>query len=165
MPKVLGRDRLIKRLQALPVEIKAGMNAALADGATKIVGEMKALLSDDEKLQAATDWKTGGPPSGPSGMLGATKNVSADNPDLKVTIFSGSFKAFWARWREFGTAPHSLAYGASRKRGKLQNKGPHHPGERARPYFFSIWRANKKMVKKAVALAVNKAMKEIASSQ
>lgn len=40
-----------------------------------------------------------------------------------------------AHLREFDVAPHSLAKGAERRTGKLQDKGPHHPGTTARPFL------------------------------
>lgn len=162
---ILGKDRLRAKLQALPVAIKKDLQVPLVAGANQIVGQMRGLLENDHKLKEATDWKFGGPPSGPSGMLGGHGSPNEGESDLKITIFSGSHKVFWARWREFGTMAHSLAKGAVRKRGKLQEKGPHHPGERASPFFFPVWRANRKPVLKAISKTVNDTMKKIAKSQ
>ncbi len=163
---VLGVDRLRARLRALPEAIKADMRAAVVDGATEITGQMKRLLDDDKDLQHDTGWAFGQARNLPSGALTSGAGSSSDSSgDLIVTIFSGSFKAFWARWREFGTHAHSLAKGADRSRGKLQDKGPHSPGERASPYFFPIWRANKAAVKRKIAAAVNATMRRIAASK
>lgn len=166
MPKVLGREKLHERLLSLQKGMTQSMTDALVAEADDIVRQMKHHLDDDKELQEATDWKFGGPPAGPSGVIGRAKGSPSDDQSdtLRITIFSGSFKAFWARWREFGTMAHSLAKGASRKQGKLQDKGPHHPGERARPYFFPVWRANLKTAKHNITVAVNKAIKKIATS-
>ena len=44
---------------------------------------------------------------------------------------------------EFGTAPHSLAKGASRRRGILQDIAPFSPGTPARPFMRSAWETTK----------------------
>lgn len=142
MPKVLGREQLHKRLLALPQAITEGIHEGLAEVAAPISAQQKSLLLNDPKLQAATGWKF------------------ADY--LKVIIYSGSKEAFWAHWREFGTHPHSLHKGASLKAGRLEDKGPHHPGEHASPYFYPIWRLNKPFAKKTITKAVNAAMKKVA---
>lgn len=126
-------------------EVQVGMHDALADGAGLISGEQKALIGNDAKLQASTGWKFVDP--------------------LKVIIYSGNrTTAYWAWWRELGTHPHSLATGARRKSGKLQDKGPHHPGERAQPFFFPIFRANRKKVVSKISRRVTAAMKKVAKA-
>lgn len=55
-------------------------------------------------------------------------------------------REFWVSFRrgiamriahlvEFGTAPHSLAKGASRRKNYLQDRPPFHPGTRPHPFF------------------------------
>lgn len=140
--RIIGREKLHARLLALPDAITSGVHDELGRSGASISGEQKALLGNDEKLRHATGWKF------------------ADR--LKVIIYSGSKEAFWARWREFGTAPHSLAPHASRKTGRLQDKGPHHPGERAAPYFFTVYRVQRKQVTKNIAKSMKDAMKKVA---
>lgn len=47
---------------------------------------------------------------------------------------------------EFGTAPHSLAKGASRRRGIMQNVPPFHPGDRAEPFMTPAFESEKDTV-------------------
>lgn len=163
---ILGKDRLRKRLAELPQQITAEMKQALVDAANGITGEMKALIDNDPKLQEATGWAFGPAKSLPSGALhsGQEASGSSAGDEFIVTIYSGSWEAFWARWREFGTKPHSLAFGADRSRGKLQDRRPHHPGAHASPYFYPVWRARKKEVLKKIGKAVNAAIKKVASA-
>lgn len=44
-----------------------------------------------------------------------------------------------AHLREFGTEAHSLAPGADRRAGRLQEKGPHHPGTAPDPFLTKAY--------------------------
>lgn len=44
---------------------------------------------------------------------------------------------------EFGTAPHSLARGASRRKNFLQDQPPFHPGTRPHPFFRPAFESTK----------------------
>lgn len=46
-----------------------------------------------------------------------------------------------AHLREFGTEGHSLAKGAVKKTGRLQDKGPHHPGTAPDPFLTKAYEA------------------------
>lgn len=65
-----------------------------------------------------------------------------------------SRKEFWVSFKrgmamriahlvEFGTAPHSLAKGASRRKGIMQDVPPFHPGTPAEPFFRPAFEATK----------------------
>jgi len=84
--------------------------------------------------------------------------------DMRITIFAGDDKAFYARWAEFGTAPHSLAKGADRSSRRRRNlPGRQHPGARAHPFFYPAYRANRKKLKSRVSRAITKAAKKVAA--
>ena len=80
--------------------------------------------------------------------------------DLRISIYAGDDKAFYARWIEFGTKPHNVAKGGGNKghRGEAHL----HPGTRAYPFFFPSYRANQKKMKSRVNRAINKAAKQVA---
>jgi hypothetical protein len=84
----------------------------------------------------------------------STGEVQGD-PDLSVTIVAGDETAYYARWVEFGTAPH--------QNGGMF-KGSHNPGVRARPFFYPPIRALRRRVKSRITRATRKASREIANS-
>jgi len=47
-------------------------------------------------------------------------------------VIPQTYKAFFV---EYGTEPHSVAKGARKDTGKLQDKPPHHPGTSAQPFI------------------------------
>lgn len=72
----------------------------------------------------------------------------------KVKNLSRFTKEFWVSFKrgnamriahliEFGTAPHSLAKGASRRKNYLQDRPPFHPGTRPHPFFRPAYEATK----------------------
>lgn len=69
-------------------------------------------------------------------------------------IRSRSYREYWVAFRrglpmaiahlvELGTAPHSLAKGASRRKGIMQNVPPFHPGTEPEPFFTPAFEATK----------------------
>lgn len=55
---------------------------------------------------------------------------------------------------ELGTAPHSLAKGASRRKGILQDMPPHHPGTPQVPFVRPAFEATKAEVVSALGRAI-----------
>lgn len=158
-----ARAEVRRRMEEFAKQAPEEVLTQMAASAEEITGMMKRLSSDDKELSDSVGF---GPeiPKGPSGAIGSyARGVVSRKRFGKdiIYIFAGSFKAFWARWREFGTALHSLAKGASRKRGKLQDKGPHHPGEPARPFFWPTWRSYKAKVKKDMRKAYKRAAERV----
>ncbi|MGV1803484.1 HK97 gp10 family phage protein [Agrobacterium vitis] len=153
MSKILNLAKLERKLKRLPdlakSEIKAGMEAA-ADG---VVAMMKNLVAvEDGTLRDSIGWTWGKVPKG-AGIVAAVKSQMGN--DLSITIYAGSTEAYYARWVEYGTAPH--------KNGGMY-AGSENPGTRARPFFYVSWRASKKSAKRAVRKAVRTAARKVATS-
>src|SRR5690606_29207549 len=55
---------------------------------------------------------------------------------------------------EFGTAPHSMAKGASVRKGLLQDKPPFSPGSPPRPYFRPAYENTKHQVVRTAGAAL-----------
>ena len=125
----------------------------IAAGAADIVRMAKSLVPvDSGELQKSIGWTWGKAPKGSLtlGKLAASQIAGS----LTATVYAGDDKAFYARWVEFGTAPHVVG-------GKF--KGAQHPGTTAQPFFFTAYRANRKSVKRRITSAANKAAKRVAA--
>jgi HK97 gp10 family phage protein len=161
MTRLLNLAKLDRKLKRLPevakVEIKAGMEAA----ADEIIAMMKSLVAvDSGDLRESIGWTWG---KAPKGSLAVAAVKSSLGGDLTLTIYAGSDEAYYARWVEFGTQPHSLVRNASAKRGLRQNEGRAHQGTRAQPFFYVSWRANKRSAKRLVRKGVRDAAKKVAA--
>lgn len=138
--RVLGLERLNRKAHAMPGVIKAAIRDALGQGAQEVVDLMKSLVPVDQgELRDSIGWTFGRPPKG-SIAIGSIPQDARDLLGLRVTIFAGNDKAFYARWVEFGTA-----------------KNP------AQPFFFVAWRALKRRVKSRITRAINRELKRLAN--
>lgn len=147
-----GLDRLKAKLAKFPESVKAATKAANETNADQLVDMMKRLVPVE---------------------TGALKNAIHKEPggtetSVRVAVGTlgggiGSEDDYYARWVEFGTAPHSLEKGASRKRNKKQGQGAQHPGAKAKPFFYPSYRALKKTMKSRTSRAARKAIKDIAA--
>lgn len=141
MSKVRGLDSLVKKLTKIPEEAKAEIRKALELSADEVVRLAKRLAPvDDGDLQMSISWTWGDPPKG-SIVLGVVKAPKGSD-DLRISIYAGNSKAYYARWVEFGTQHAS-----------------------AQPYFLPAYRANRKRVRGRVTRAINKAAKKLANSR
>lgn len=83
--------------------------------------------------------------------------------DTKDPDAAGIFAPFQWNWLEFGTAPHNTAKGGGTKAGQKQTRAQGaqiHPGTKAQPHIFFVWRAYKATAKKRINAAINKAVRE-----
>ena len=76
-------------------------------------------------------------------------------------------KSFYARFVEYGTAPHKIGKGANRvgHRGKIQNKGggAMHPGSKAKPFIRPAWEAGQGALVDVFKAELNKSIAKVAS--
>lgn len=148
-----GLDRLNRKLtKAIPAAAYRRVKEALEESANEAVAAMKRLAPvDDGDLQMSISWTWGDAPKGALAI--ATSKASADG--MRITIYAGGGDAFYARFVEFGTAPHV--------NGGLY-AGSKHPGTRAQPFFFPGWRMVRRKVKGRVTRNIKRAIKEAAGS-
>jgi len=165
MPKIKNRERLRRRLLALPPAIRNEIKPALEAGATEITELQYSLVPHDTGLlRSSIDWGYGEPPIdsklGSKGDKTGPEGKAAN--DLKVSIWAGSFEAYYARWVEFGT--HARAAGPYRDtKGHKRNAGATgHRATPAQPFFFGPYRALRKKVFAKISAATNKAIKDAA---
>lgn len=162
--KVLGLASLRKKVRQLPEAAKAEVMAAMEAGAAEVVALAKSLAPvDDGDLRESIGWTWGEPPKG--AIVIAKSRPLKNGGDMRITIYAGNDRAFYARWVEFGTAPHSVAKGADRSsKRKRAGAGKMHPGARANPFFFPAYRATRKRLKSRVSRAITKAAKKVAAN-
>lgn len=150
--KIQNRERLLKKMAALPTEVRSAIRQALAESADEITDMQKRFVSvKSGKLRNSIvqNWGV----SAPSYSSLKTGNVAGD-PDLTVTISAGNSGVRYAHLVEFGTAPHI--------NGGLF-KGTQNPGTKARPFFYGPYRAQKKKAKARVARATRAAARRVAA--
>lgn len=165
--KIKNLERLQKKLRALPNAVRERIKKAMGEVADDIVRMAKSLVPTKSfELQKSIGWTWGDAPKG-SISLAAVSGVGGAK-DLTITIYAGNDEAFYARWIEFGTAPHSVAKGGGTKFGKAKaalGGGIPHPGTSAQPFFFVSYRANRKRGKSKITRAINKAAKDVAAGK
>lgn len=150
--RILGLDRLKKKLRRFPSVVEAEIRAAMEVSANEIVALAKSLApADSGTLRNSIAWTYGDAPQG-SIVLGKVKGSQSGN--LKITVYAGGPDAYYARFIEFGTAPHING-------GRFA--GSANPGTAAQPFFYPAYRATRKRAKGRVTRAVNKAAKRVAA--
>lgn len=147
--RILGLDRLQKKLRRLPQAAREEISKSMVQTANEVVALAKSLAQSD-RVRDSIGWTWGDAPKGTIAIGG----VSGPTGDLKITIYAGSDEAFMARWEEFGTSPHVQG-------GMFA--GTLHPGTPARPYFYVSWRAKRKQARSRMTRAINRSAKKVAA--
>jgi HK97 gp10 family phage protein len=137
---VSGIAEMKAKLSRMPALVERKARLAMEKGADEIVAMMKRLVPVDQgDLRDSIGWNWDTNPAGTKIVGTARSRVGGD---LRLVIYAGDDRAFYARMLEFGTV----------------NMPAH-------PYFFVSYRTLKNRVKRRITLASRKALKELASSQ
>lgn len=137
------------RINAIPKSIKNEIKKSLETNAEKIVNSMKSYVPvDTGSLKNSIGWTWGRPPKGAmilgraSSQLGGelTITIYAGNAKTMVAGKDGKFEHQLARLIEFGTKEMS-----------------------AQPFFYPVWRINKKAIKRDINKSIRKAVKNAKS--
>lgn len=140
--------RLKRKLELLRIETAKAVRPAMEEAAEELVQMMKRQVAHHTfALRDSIGWTWGEAPGG------SIRLAVGEIGFMRITIYAGNEIAYYARWVEFGTAPHPQG-------GMF--KGSQSPGTRAQPFFFPSYRASRKAMKKTVRDAVKKAVREIA---
>lgn len=151
--KVLGIDRLRRKLKRLPELAREEISKAMEQSAAEIMAMAKSLVAVDQgDLRDSIGWTWGDAPKG-SMTLGEVKGGRGAG-NLRITIYAGNDEAFYSRWVEFGTSPHING-------GRFA--GSDNPGTAAQPFFYPSWRAGRKRAKGRVTRAITKSAKRAAA--
>lgn len=150
--RVVGLDRLNKKLAALPGAAEAEIRTAMEAVAADMVRLARSLVPvSSGRLRQSIGWTWGTAPRG-SISLGSVKQGRRGGA-MTITVFAGNDEAYYARWVEFGTAPHT--------QGGIF-KGATHPGTRAQPFFYPAFRALRKPMKQKARTAARRAARKVA---
>jgi HK97 gp10 family phage protein len=117
----------------IPAKVEAATKKAMEKGADELVGMMKRLVPVDQgDLRDSVGWTWGDPPKGAVVIA----KSEPDSRGLKITVYAGNVKAYYARWVEFGTVKMS-----------------------AQPFFFPSYRAMRKRIKSRITREMKKAIR------
>jgi hypothetical protein len=156
--RVLGREALTKKLN----EVAPLANKYAAEAKIQIAEEAAEKISDRAPFSN----------SATSGDYAASIQGAriADRPNAKAMVGTSASKdpdatGIFAAWiwhlLEFGTKPHNVAKGGGTVAGKKQQEGARlHPGTRAQPHIFPIWRSLRAKAKKKINDAVWRGVRE-----
>lgn len=149
--KIIGLDRLNRKLAKLPAAAEKAIKAAMEIGADEIVALMKSLVAvDTGELRESIGWTWGERPK----YSQAIATVKSSDGKLTLTIFAGNNKVRYAHLVEFATAAHENG-------GMFA--GTQHPGTSAQPFFFVSYRALRRRTKSRITRAITKSAKEVAA--
>ncbi len=147
-----GKDKLNKKMEMLPDAFRAIVEKEMGGAASDVVAMMKRLVPVDQgDLRDSIGWTFGEPPQG---SIAVFKSRPVRGLNMRLTIYAGNDKAFYARWIEFGTQAHIQGG---------QFKGTEHPGTAAHPFFYPAYRFHQKKIKGRVSRALNSEAKRIAA--
>jgi HK97 gp10 family phage protein len=149
-----NRERLLKKMAALPQAVRLAIKQSLAQGADELVAMQRRLVPKKTgKLRDSITQTWGGKGPAYASLKGETNE---GDPDLSVTITAGNSAVRYAHLVEFPTSPHI-------NKGKFP--GTKHPGTDAQPFFYPSYRALKRRIKNRITRATKKAARQVASGQ
>lgn len=163
--KFSGLDRLNRSLARLPIEAEAAIRIAMEKSAEEIVALMKNLVPEgDGDLKDSIGWTfSKNPPKG-SIAVGTIGGSSGEN--LRITIYAGNDRAFYARQVEFGTQAHTVTSKSGKtlvgSDGTVYGKSVNHPGAQAKAFFLPAFRALRKKTRGRISRAVNASARKVA---
>ncbi len=154
---VEGVAEFRRRMRSVAEKVRAPLRAELEKIAADIVKQMRAVVVRRSGVLAASINYTFDKP--PKGSIRIATVSGGGKDSLIVTIYAGGKDAggdaFYARFVEFGTKPHFIPVAGS------EGPGVKHPGATAQPFFFPVFRANKKNVRARIRIVLRRAIKGV----
>jgi len=145
-----GRDRLKRKLQALPELVVLAVRQGLAEAAREVTEMQQRLVAvADGDLRDSIQWRYGD--------AARTKYAQGSRAKgrLAVRVTAGNSRVRYAHLVEFGAAPHTAG-------GIFA--GARHPGAPAQPFFYPAYRASKRKAVSRIRRSMKLAAKRAASS-
>lgn len=167
--KFEGRERLLRKMKAMPPAVRSAIKQALAQSADEITAFQKRLTPvKDGDLRASITQTWGGGKVRYASM--GVRYEDEGDPDLTVRLSAGNSKVRYAHLVEFGTSPHSTVKGARKPRERRRGvKGMvhvastdprgQHPGSKPQPFFFPPYRALRRRIRSRIARATSRAVR------
>lgn len=136
----IGKERLLRRIRALPAAVREQVRKQLEQSAIDLVGAQKRVAPvRTGTLRDSIKWRWGAA-RGKGGNL---------RDEFAVTIYIDKPARHYAHLVEFGVSAHE---------NKGRFKGTQNPGHPPQPYFFPTYRAKKRSIKARVKRGVKKAI-------
>lgn len=136
MTRVVGVQKLNRKLGKIPAAVREEVRTAMVRSAREIADLAEVLVPQDTgRLAGSIGWTWG---EAPRGVLSLGK--VATGGDMTITVYAGDREAFYARWVEFGTVKVA-----------------------AQPYFFPAYRALRKRSKSRIRRAWTRGIKKAAA--
>ena len=134
---VKNLDKFQRKMRGLPIQIRLEVVRQLEKEADKIVKLMRAFAPKGatRQLVESIGWTWG---DVPKGAVTVGKVAGSEHDRIAIKIYAGGGDAFYARFQEFGTVKMA-----------------------ANPFFFPVWRAEKRRAKAGVKRAVSRAIKRV----
>lgn len=153
--KIEGADKLKRQMRIFPKAAREEIEKALTASAEELVKQARTIVpAEDGDLRDSIGWTFGEPPKGSLVLARAGGTPDWVGANLRITVYAGNERAFYARWVEHGTRPHT--------NGGLF-AGTQHPGTRATGFFFGSYRALRRRIRGRISRAINKAAKRAAA--
>jgi len=148
---IVGLPNLRRVLRRLPKEATEDVRVAIDYASDKLVRDARArVAARSRRISSAL-----------------RKVLSGDRFTARIGIIGVRAKklAYFARWTEFGTAPHSLKKGSRRGgRGRsastlASQAGGWHPGVAPHPFLIPAYEANKRFFLASISSAVDRSLR------
>jgi HK97 gp10 family phage protein len=153
MATIDGADRLQKKLARLAKiqgPIRTRIRAALEQNGAELTGQMKAVVPKDSGALARSIKAVFGGYTPDNANVRGVGTSGAGDPDLTLHVVAGDKDAWYARVVEFGTKEPRTVRNYFGKRGRKVTVGAMPP----RPFFFPVYRANKRRARGRVTRAM-----------
>lgn len=152
------------KISKLPATVAKACREAMEEVAQDIVDHMRRLVPvKTGTLRDSINWCWGRPPADAKVFTTIGGRQTATDADNRISIFAGSYEAYYARWVEFGTKERVGRYRDSQGRKRNAGKRGHHATP-AHPFFYPVWRAHKRRLRGVIVRRVNAAIKKLAQS-
>lgn len=158
------RSNLKKKIEVLPNSVAMAVRQAMEEAAQTMVEKMQNLVPvDSGDLKDSIGWSWGSAPD--RAMAITSLGGPEDKSDMRIVIYAGSEKAYYAKWVEFGTKARAPGKYHTEGSNHARNAGAHgHRATHARPFFWPTWRLEKKRIRARMARKINAAIKKLASA-
>lgn len=154
MAKIIGKERLARKLKKLPLIVKEDVRRAMEECAQEIVALMKSLAGfKDGNLRRSIGWRWG---RAPKGFRSVGKIKANMDERLFITIFAGgSLTTKPIRNTEKGNAPF-YDYAFAQEFGTQDMK--------KNPFFYVSWKKKRKALRPRIRKKVRTSVRKVASS-
>jgi HK97 gp10 family phage protein len=159
MAKIKGRQSLARKLERLAAvngPVRRRVKEALTQNGNEMTGQMKAVAPKNSGALAASIKAVFGAYTQANANVRGVGGGGAGDPDLTLRVVAGDAIAWYARLVEFGTKAPRTVKNYFGNKGQVVTVGAMPP----RPFFFPVYRANKRRAKGRITRAMKKGMQE-----